>query len=293
MAGTLSAGVLYALATAVTIGSITTFARVYYNEGGDGTSLMMVRFVASASLIGLFALTTGRSLIVGQHERRSVFKVALVWAASMICYLKSVETISVSLAVLILYTYPLLVLMLSMLNKRIDASLGHILLFVLAFVGLALALFSGDVRIDSLGLTLACCAALGAAYTFFAGADVAPRVSSWAISFWTSVIGVVLLSPFMGDGIARPTGSAGLWALIIATLCYAVAVVCQFAALSRMSAAKASFLLNLEPVVSILLAAVVLSETLTLIQWAGVVLILGVLFGSSGTLFRRPSDGEN
>ena len=42
-------------------------------------------------------------------------------------------------------------------------------------------------------------------------------------------------------------------------------------------AAQAAFLLNLEPVVSILLASMVLNETLSLIQVSGVVLVISVV----------------
>jgi drug/metabolite transporter (DMT)-like permease len=51
----------------------------------------------------------------------------------------------------------------------------------------------------------------------------------------------------------------------------------QFEALARMPAARAAFLLNLEPVVSILLASLVLNETLSLTQVSGVLLVISVV----------------
>ena len=44
-----------------------------------------------------------------------------------------------------------------------------------------------------------------------------------------------------------------------------------------MPAARAAFLLNLEPVVSILLARLVLDELLSVTQWAGVTLVITVI----------------
>jgi drug/metabolite transporter (DMT)-like permease len=68
-----------------------------------------------------------------------------------------------------------------------------------------------------------------------------------------------------------------LIAVSAATLFYLVAILSQFQALARLPAANAAFFLNLEPVVSILLASLVLNEMLSLQQWSGVVLVISVV----------------
>jgi len=55
---------------------------------------------------------------------------------------------------------------------------------------------------------------------------------------------------------------------------------CQFQALARLPAAAAAFILNLEPVISILLAVLVLNEYLNSLQWLGVALVISVLLVS-------------
>jgi drug/metabolite transporter (DMT)-like permease len=81
----------------------------------------------------------------------------------------------------------------------------------------------------------------------------------------------------MIDKLALPDSRQGIIALATATLCYLVAILSQFQALARLPAARAAFLLNLEPVVSILLAYLVLSETLSIMQASGVVLVLSMI----------------
>jgi drug/metabolite transporter (DMT)-like permease len=83
--------------------------------------------------------------------------------------------------------------------------------------------------------------------------------------------------PLMPGNLALPTANAGTLALGLATLFYLVAILSQFEALARLSAARAAFLLNLEPVVSILLASLVLNETLSPIQLSGVILVITVV----------------
>jgi len=49
-------GIVFALITACGLGAITTQAKLFYAEGGNALTLMLVRFVASTLLFGLFLL---------------------------------------------------------------------------------------------------------------------------------------------------------------------------------------------------------------------------------------------
>jgi drug/metabolite transporter (DMT)-like permease len=196
----------------------------------------------------------------------------------MICYLLSVESISVSLAVLVLYTYPLLVLVYSVLRRQVSPSPVLISIFCLAFLGLYLALSSGSTKPDSSGLLFASLAGLGAAYTFIRGARIAPQLNPLVITFWINAIGLAMIVPLVYTQFSLPAASNGLIALAAATLFYVIAILCQFEALARLPATTAAFILNLEPVVSILFAAIILQEHLDGLQWLGVGLVISVLF---------------
>ncbi len=97
------------------------------------------------------------------------------------------------------------------------------------------------------------------------------------MSFWVNAAGLLLIVPLMLDGIARTAATSGTIALALATLLYLIAILSQFEALARLSAARAAFLLNLEPVVSILLARLVLGENLSLLQASGALLVISVI----------------
>jgi len=273
-------GVIYALVTAVFLGSITTQAKLFYAEGGNAMTLMLARFFVSTFVFGLFVFFRRQSFRVNASERMGVMLVGCVWSAAMIFYLLSVETISVSLAVLILYAYPLLVLLYSMSTGHLPASVRLILLFLLAFVGLYLALSTGKVELDTTGLVFAALASLGAAFTFIKGARVAPLLNPLLMTFWINFAGLVMILPLMYSSLVVNISPAGLTALAIATAFYVVAILCQFQALARLPAATAAFILNLEPVVSILLAVFILNEYLSQLQWFGVVLVIAVLIAS-------------
>ncbi len=272
-----ASGVLFALATACGLGAITTQAKLVYADGGNALTLMLTRFVVSTLVFGLLLLARRRSPAVAPRDRWPLAALGFIWSGATICYLLSVETLSVSLAVLVFYTYPLLVLGYSLARRELPPSAGLIALFAGAFSGLYLALSGGELRLAPAGIAFAVAASAGAAFTFVCGARVAPRISPLLMTFWINAAGLLLILPLMVDRVALPVGAGGLIALLAATGFYIVAILSQFAALARLPAARAAFLLNLEPVVSILLARLLLAEVLDPLQWSGVVLVISAV----------------
>ena len=270
-------GIVCALVTACGLGAITTQAKIFYTDGGNALTLMLARFVMSTLVFGLLLLLRQGEFRVNRAQRLPLVMVGLIWSGAMICYLLAVETISVSLAVLILYAYPLLVLAYSMFRRLLEPSFALVTLFCAAFIGLYLALSGSEVILDMTGLLFAGLASCGAAFTFICGARVAPAMSPLLMTFWVNALGLLLILPLMPGNFAWPTASAGLFALTLATAFYLVAILSQFEALARLPAARAAFLLNLEPVVSIVLARLVLNETLSLVQLSGIILVISVI----------------
>ncbi len=268
------AGIVFALITAISLGAITTQAKIFYAGGGNAMTLMLTRFLISTLVFGLLITFKRREFKIDRHQRLPIFMLGFVWSGSMICYLLSVETIPVSLAVLVLYTYPLLVLTYSILGRQISPSPFLISIFCLAFLGLYLVLSSGSVKLDSGGLMFASLAALGAAYTFIKGARIAPQLNPLVMTFWINAVGLAMIVPLIYPRFSLSTEEIGLIALAAATLFYVIAIICQFEALARLPATTAAFILNLEPVVSILLAAIILQEHLSGLQWLGVALVI-------------------
>ena len=268
---------VFAFVTACGLGAITTQAKIFYSDGGNALTLMLARFMVSTLIFGLLLLLKQSSFKVAVKHRIPLISLGFIWSGSMICYLMAVETISVSLAVLILYVYPLLVLAYSVLMRQLKPSLALIMLFCTAFAGLYLALSGAEMTLNLNGILFAALASCGAAFTFICGARVATSMSPLLMTFWINAVGLLLILPMVMDKLALPAASTGTIALGLATVFYLVAILSQFETLARLPAARAAFLLNLEPVVSILLAQLVLNETLSKIQLSGVILVIAVI----------------
>lgn len=273
-------GIFLALVTAICLGSITTQAKLFYAEGGNALTLMFVRFLLSTLTFGMLILMRKESFQVRRENRLAVFLLGVVWSGAMIFYLLAVETMSVSLAVLVLYTYPVLVLIYAVSRGQLSPTLLRVSLFLLAFTGLYLALSTGDKVYEVTGLIFAMLAALGAAYTFIKGAKIAPLQSPLVMTFWINLTGLAMILPLVYANLTIVTSTSALTAITVATAFYIVAILCQFQALARLPASTAALILNLEPVVSILLATFILSEQLGVLQWLGVILVISVITAS-------------
>jgi drug/metabolite transporter (DMT)-like permease len=274
----LKRGAIYALAAAAGLGAVTTQAKFVYADGGNALTLILWRFAISGAAIGIVILVKRYSFKIDREYRRSTLLLGVIWSGAMICYLLSIETISVSLAVLILYSYPVLVLLVSLLQGILKPSLALVGVFVLAFTGIALMLGGIEMQFSAAGVIFALLAASGAAYTFLKGSAIAPLMNPVVLTFWVNLLGIFIILPMVYGNYAMPVSSTGMLYLAGATLCYLVAILAQFEALAILSAARAAFIFNLEPVVSILLALVFLGETLTVIQWVGATMVIAVLF---------------
>ena len=279
------AGIILALATAVSLGAITTQAKIVYLQGGNALTVLLVRFVVTSLLTGIWLMgrhfTSHGGVSMGSiRQSGPTLLVGIAWSVGMLCYLMSVQSISVSIAALIFYTYPLMVLAISVIVGQGKFTVTLIALFVSAFVGLGLALLHGELRLEWEGVALALMAAVGATLTFFVGAKVAINTDPISLTFKVSVIGLLIILPLIWRNLAVPDADGWL-ALGGATACYVIGILCQFAALARLAPATAAFILNLEPVVSIVLANGFLEESLTVRQWIGVSIVMIVLLAST------------
>lgn len=270
-------GIILALVTAICLGSITTQAKLFYAEGGNAMTLMLARFFFSTLVFGLIILIRNHSFKISAGNRLGVLAVGSVWSGAMIFYLLSVETISVSAAVLVLYFYPILVLIYAIFKGELPPSVRIISLFVFAFAGLYLALSAGEIKLELTGLSFAALASLGAAFTLIKGARVATALNPLVLTFWVNLAGLIMILPLVYAHFTIVTSESGLSAITIATAFYIVAILSQFQALARLPASTAALILNLEPVVSILLAVFILNEQLEYLQWFGVILVISVL----------------
>ncbi|HRK23994.1 MAG TPA: DMT family transporter [Beijerinckiaceae bacterium] len=271
-------GSALALVGATAYGINIVGARLCAQLGISGSDIVVYRAFLFLPLLAGLALWRGQRLALSPGNRAPVFRFAVFSVATALFYMSSLAYLPVPIAVTIFYTYPLIVILLSPYVDRVPLSLRRWVVALVAFAGVLLAVGPEAHRLDPRGVVLALFGSAACAGMFISAARV--ETDSSVTFFWCQICALPLGLGFahvMG-GLSEPAVlMAGLAPLLVNVAGYFIGFLLQIMAAARISPATAGLLFLFEPVVAILAAALVLSETLTLAQTVGIALVVGAL----------------
>ncbi|WUJ71028.1 DMT family transporter [Kribbella soli] len=274
-------GRLFCLLSAATFGVMAVFGKLAYDAGVSVDALLLVRFGLAGGLLLIVALARGslRSL-----PRRAVLTGlgmgVFGYAAQSGLYFSALARLDASLVALILYLYPILVMVAAIALRRERASRRRVWALATALVGIGLVL-SGALsgQFDVLGVLLALGAPIVYTGYILVGdsltADVPPLALTALVC--TGAFGTFLvLGLFRGVDLGfAPIG--WLWLAAVALISTVAAILFFFAGMARVGPSVASILSIFEPVVTVGAAAVVFGEQLSATQWIGGALVLSAV----------------
>lgn len=275
---TLLVGTIMALGSAALYGGNIPAARMASQAGFPGADLIVWRALILVPLLLAIALALKTRLMPPRGERAMVLRLVLAASFTAAFYLSALDHLSVPMAVVIFYTFPLIVMVLSNRIEGRRLSLVQIGVFCAAFMGLLLAVGPSFAGLSLRGMVYALAGSLSCACMFiFAG-----RVENAPLRtvFWTQVMmapvafGFTLLK---GGIVPLSTFHVAPIAISISVSAYVLGYGLQLMAAARISPSRASLLFLFEPLAAIIAAWFVLAETLTPIQLAGLALILSAL----------------
>lgn len=319
-------GVVLVVLSACLYGSGPFFARIAYDAGMSPLPLLTWRY-CFAAIVGWLLLAATAS---GRHSLRRLtgrYLVVLVCLGFLFMgnagsYTAALQTVPASLVAIITYLYPALVAVLSVrYARRLEGRRPWVALG-LSTLGVALAVggIPADADIPLTGLLLSLsCAICYAVWIVLAARlrgerpDTAPEaadrlavgpedtaattqgpealVSSAIISTTTVATGALLTLLLGGD--PSPAAVPGeAWPAIVGFGVFSgVAVVAFLVGTRRIGAARAALVSTIEPVYTIVLATLLLGETLGPVQVVGgALVVIGVLLAETGGTGRADQD---
>ena len=237
-----------------------------------------------AVLLPILLFRRGKSLL--RVPRRDLLRFLILGilglAASNYLYYLSIQRTNVATAIILQYTAPVWVLVYTSfwgLQKQMP-SLRRIGAVALAVVGCALAVGfvgAGSFRMDTIGVVAALLAALTFAFYNIAGHDVLARYDRWKVLVWVLAAASafwIFVNPPWKIVAANYGREQWEFMLVFALVSVLVPFSFYFAGLQYLEPTRAIVASCLEPVFSILIAALVLSELVRPIQTVGIVLVL-------------------
>jgi drug/metabolite transporter (DMT)-like permease len=270
-------GVGLIILSATAFGCLPILARFTYASGTEPVALLCVRFLIAGTLMLTWMLQTRKPWPSGRVLGYLMLLGGVGYVGQSLSYFTALTLASASLVALLLYLYPAVVTLIVAVvaRERIDRKTMSAL--ALALLGSALVIgLSGTGT--PLGIALGLAAALIYAIYIFAGSKVTPLAG--AIPSTTVIILTAAAVFSLVAAVTRPEfpgTTAGWVSLVGVAIVSVVAIVSFFEALERLGPADASTLSTFEPVVTVLLAALLLGETVTAAQVGGGVLILAAV----------------
>ena len=273
----MNAGLVLALASAACYGANIVSARMAGDAGISGVSLVLYRIAPMLVVAGLLATRGG--LAVPRGERLTVALLGLTTVGVGTAYFSAVAFVPVTVAVVVFYTYPALIVVLDPLVGGPPPDPARLGIVALAVAGVALVVGPVWEGLDPRGLALAGVASLATAAQFLVAARC-PGTSVGAKAVWVHVI---LLPAVAGIALASGTlvpPAALLDAPVAVALTvagYVLGFLLQLAALARASAVVGGIAFCLEPVVAASAAALMLGERPGPLQIVGGALVLAAV----------------
>lgn len=274
-------GALLLLLSAAGYACLPILAKWAYAAGLAAIDLVTWRFILATPLIWLLLFATRGPRAGGSRSaptrRRALFVMGFLFACLALTAFTALTMIPSSTYTVLLYTYPALVTLFSFfwgerLSGRGWVALGLTMLGVALTVpdwraglsagpGLALALLNATLYAVYIVLT----------GRLLQGQKAMAQASAWTITGALCLLGLLAL----WRGLAWPVGLAAWGSILaLATISTVLPIFTFYAGMQRVGAARASIISTVEPLITLLLAMLLLGEVMGPRQWLGGALIL-------------------
>ena len=279
------------LLIALMMGANHVAARVAFNHGVDVATAVVFRSAVTALVIVVLLTIQGVRVSFTARHRFMLPVIGLLIGVQSLFLYSSVARLPVALALLAFNTYPIWTALWARVVYGQGPERSLLIAMPVILLGLALALdvfgaasglgAAGQwVRIGA-GVAFALAAAgtfgLALVITQHEAADVDGRVRT---ATTMSIAGLVALAAVgVQGGFHLPDAAAGWGGLATLTFLYGTAFTIMFTVLPKLGVVGNSAIMNVEPVFALVLAWLILGQTIAPVQVAGALLVVGAVVG--------------
>lgn len=239
-------------------------------------SIIFYRAAFAAAIFFTALLISGNLKMIKLADKKIyIFLFAILQAATMLTYFISILNASVSVAVLLLYTAPVYVTVLSPRLLKENLTKKGIIALVLSAAGIVLIVDPGKLEFSgySFGVLAGILSGIAYAFQIMTSKYLSQRYSGYTQAFWGFVIATLILFPasFVPLDVVFINMNYLILLAIFPTI---LAVSLYFNGLKKVKASSASILGLIEPVSAVILAFLILHEQISTLEIIGGVLIL-------------------
>jgi drug/metabolite transporter (DMT)-like permease len=273
-------GIIIAATSALMLALNDVAVPFAYAQGFSATTVVLFRFAFMLLSLVVVLPLAGLSYRLPREHALHAAGSGISATIATLALLGSFALIPVSLALIILYTYPFLTALFESAHARRLPGVVEVICLLVALGGIGIVIGLADAKFSPPGLLLACISSLGYATSTFWNSVKLRIANGLVVSFHMAIFGVATTAIVLiasGSFAMGPSGISGWLPLLIACLFFAAAFIGMYKAIELIGGAPTAMIFNLEPVFVIFLAAMLLGEELTLTRAFGSALVIGAV----------------
>ena len=256
------------------------FAKLALEGGTDVLSLLSFRSILGIGLVFLWLRLGKGAVALSRHAKWIALALGVLLTANLFFLFKAIELIPVSIAILTYFIYPLLTGILGAMTGIDRLTVTGATMALVAFLGLALIVGANPSGLAVVGLLAAVAGALCRTgmllITRAALKGTDARLVTW-YTLWSStlVFAVMLIWSWSWQW---PHGAAGWVAFLGIGFTTTAAILALYVSTERIGPFRTALFMNLEPLMTAALSAVVLGDRLTPLQVLGGAIMIAALW---------------
>ena len=254
-------------------------AKLALESGSDVYTVAFMRGIIAALI--LFVIVLALKINLQLPRKLWIPSVIVGVSGALFIYgiVGAIVSINISLALLIVYLYPIGVAIVEHFRGTTRLNIWQWLCSLIICTGLALILGIKFDQISFIGVALAALAMLASVVITLVNGKIVESQGSLSANLHMSIWGVIIfgIALALSGEFYQPQSNSGWFGLLGNGVAYCVAWVGFFAAARILGATRASMFTLLEPVIAALVAWMIFGETFSPPQWFGFFVVLAAL----------------
>ncbi len=269
-------GSIFILFSAFMYATLPILVKLAYAAGLGPGSTLLLRYIFSFILLALFIKVVKHDHILSLSP--PVIAQGIFLTASGLFYFFALNTLSAGLTTVIFFTHPVLVAILSIVifKERLVPRIFIGLAFALGGVALISGLVGHSPGLSSEGVFFALLACICYSFYSLLGQKTVARSNPLSITATLSLMAIIIIVPVYHSSLGFLfvlTPSQLLITLIMAVFNTLLAVLFFLKGVQNIGAARATLISTAEPVFCVMMAFLILGETLTGVEMIGSVMV--------------------
>ena len=272
-------GSAVAFASAIVFATGITLVAAIYQDGANVHAVNLTRVLTLASVMAITLAIARVSPALPLRTALRCVLIGVLFCAEIYGLLSSVKYIPVGLAMLIMFTYPLMIAVVGWLTGAEPFTLDRLFAILAAFAGLALALHAPQADIDWRGVAWAVFTAVVFSAVLIVSGRTMRGVDRRILMLYLTSTAVVIVGAVSLALVPLewPRTDHGWTLLAVSTGLYVLATTLLFTAVKMIGPMRTAIIDNSAPIWAIVLGALLLGERLSAVQLFGGALVLGAV----------------